>query len=69
MGRVVPVACVEEDHGSPEDQDLWQSDYWVFLDWRENNDKPRVIVTGNESWNYGDNIFDSIEELMNTELY
>ncbi len=67
--NVIPVACVEEDFDNPGEQDLGHADYWVFLDWRENSTKPCVIVTGSDSWEYDDMIFDSIENLLDTPLY
>ncbi len=67
--NVIPVACIEQDFGHPKKQDLGHADYWVFLDWRENGNKPCIIVTGTDSWEYDEMVFNSIEELMGTKLY
>ncbi|MCP4161641.1 MAG: hypothetical protein GY760_16330 [Deltaproteobacteria bacterium] len=67
--NLIPVACVQEDYDDQEEQDSGHTDYWVFIDWSEDSNKPLVIVTGTDTWEDDEMVFDSIEELLNTSLY
>ncbi len=67
--NLIPVACVQEDYDDQDEQDSGHTDYWVFIDWSEDSKKPLVIVTGTDTWEDDEMVFDSIEELLNTSLY
>ncbi len=63
--NVVPVAH-GASNGSIEFEDgniSFQSEFFLFLDWRNNKDTPSVIKTDTDSWEYDDTNYESLEEL------